>query len=606
MSLWTGGAAQVGMNKIRIQKDENMKTIHLFTFCLVWATIFFTGCGEDSIFIAQPEIAFTGTYELPAGEPLSTLPLNGTATYEGQAVAGTLAWKDGTTTYDKAGEYEAAWAFTPQNSDIYQLTEGTVPITVSVNGVTVQITGTYELPAGEPLSTLTLIGTAHSKGQAVAGTLTWKDGTTTYDKAGEYEAAWVFTPQNSDIYQLTEGTVPVTVSVNGVAVQITGTYKLYVDEPLSTLTLIGTAHSKGQAVEGTLAWKDGTTTYDKAGEYEAAWVFTPRNADIYETVEGTTRITTACIDIYTCGYEMEGNRNIGKVWKNGQVLYTLSDGSNNSYSYSLVVWNGDIYTCGSDGTISKVWKNGQVLYTLSDGSNNSYSYSLVVWNGDIYTCGYDGTIGKVWKNGQVLYTLSDGSNKSMARSLAVWNGDVYTCGYEIEGNRTIGKVWKNGQVLYTLSDGSKNSYSYSLAVWNGKVYTCGYDGKTGKQIGKVWQNDQVLYTQGDGTSYDIVYSLAVWNGDVYTCGSDGKTGKVWQNDQILYTLLPNDETRVTVAFSLAVWNGKVYTCGQEVNRSNRVVGTVRLNGEVLYMTDGSKNTVFQSIVIVGRTTNIRR
>ena len=391
-------------------------------------------------------------------------------------------------------------------------------------------------------------------------------------------------------------------------VTITGTYKLYVDEPLSTLTLTGTAAHDGQAVAGTLAWKDGATTYDKAGEYDAAWVFTPEKPDIYETAEGTVRITIADIDVYTCGYEMEGNRNISKVWKNGQVLYTLSDGSNDSYSYSLVVWNGDVYTCGSDGAISKVWKNDQVLYNLSDGSSNSYSYSLVVWNGDIYTCGYEiegnRTIGKVWKNGQVLYNLGDVSNNSIARSLAVWNGDVYTCGYEIEGNRMIGKVWKNGQVLYTLGDGS-NTYSYSLAVWNEDVYTCGYDGKTGKQVGKVWQNDQVLYTQSDGTSYDIVYSLAVWNGDVYTCGSDGKIGKVWQNDQILYTLLPNDETRVTVAFSLAVWNGKVYTCGREVNRNNRNIGTVRLNGEVLYMTDGSKNTVFQSIVIVGRTTNIR-
>lgn len=80
------------------------------------AVLSFVTCGKNekgNPQPTQPEVSVTGTYELLTGEPLSTLTLTGTATHDGQAVAGAFAWKDDATTYRAAGQYDAPWVFTP-------------------------------------------------------------------------------------------------------------------------------------------------------------------------------------------------------------------------------------------------------------------------------------------------------------------------------------------------------------------------------------------------------------------------------------------------------------------------------------------------------------
>ena len=84
---------------------------------LLLAAVLLTGCGKDPIQPAKPEASLTGTYELLTGEPLSSLTLTGTATHEGQAVAGAFAWKDGATTYDAAGQYDAPGSSLPPTPD---------------------------------------------------------------------------------------------------------------------------------------------------------------------------------------------------------------------------------------------------------------------------------------------------------------------------------------------------------------------------------------------------------------------------------------------------------------------------------------------------------
>ena len=166
------------------------------------------------------------------------------------------------------------------------------------------------------------------------------------------------------------------------------------------------------------------------------------------------------IGVYVTGYE----NNVAKVWKNGQELYALTDGTQ---AWSVYVSGNDVYAAGDeviDGIrVAKVWKNGQELYALTDGIRSAYAYSVYVSGSDVYAAGnnYKGTktVAKVWKNGQELYDLTDGTQNAYAWSVYVSGSDVYAAGYD-----NVAKVWKNGQELYALTDGTQEAYAYSVFI----------------------------------------------------------------------------------------------------------------------------------------------
>jgi hypothetical protein len=66
-------------------------------------------------------------------------------------------------------------------------------------------------------------------------------------------------------------------------------------------------------------------------------------------------------DIFICGAEYNGTKNVAKVWKNG-IGINLSDGTKDTYITAITVSGADVYTAGSEynGTkeVAKVWKNG--------------------------------------------------------------------------------------------------------------------------------------------------------------------------------------------------------------------------------------------------------
>ena len=109
-----------------------MKTGNKITAFAAALLLLAGGCDvNDPISTVIPGIAITGTYELHTGEPLGSLTLTGAASFNGQSVAGSLAWKNPAATYDKAGAYDAAWVFTPEDANRYASVEGTVGITVA-------------------------------------------------------------------------------------------------------------------------------------------------------------------------------------------------------------------------------------------------------------------------------------------------------------------------------------------------------------------------------------------------------------------------------------------------------------------------------------------
>ena len=110
-------------------------------------------------------------------------------------------------------------------------------------------------------------------------------------------------------------------------------------------------------------------------------------------------------DIYTAGYTTPASKAVATVWKNGQLLYTLTDGTNDAWAYAVCVSDGTVYAAGyerqGDRIVAKVWENGTLKYTPGAPGADSYAYSVFAANGSLYTAGSEESGGaltaKIWK-----------------------------------------------------------------------------------------------------------------------------------------------------------------------------------------------------------------
>lgn len=404
------------------------------------------------------------------------------------------------------------------------------------------------------------------------------------------------------------GCVKDTIQMAQPTVTITGTYELHKGEALGTLTLTGTAMHEGNPVEGTLAWKDPSTTYTETGEQPAAWIFTPADLSRYSPDEGETKVTVNP-NIYVCGYRnmSNGGDYINTIWKNGKELYTLPLSYN--MINSLAVSGGDVYSCGYESsknpnskTVGKVWKNDQTLYTLEEGSVYTIALSLTIANGKIYTTGSQSlptgrTVLKVWENGIATWT---GENKGAGYSIVVSGGNVYLFGVEgNDQNNYVAKVWKDGNLLYdNLSDGNYDFYSGNMVISDGDIYTCGtekYSALNPKCM-KVWKNKTLLYALKSDKNGNVS-NLAVSNGDVYMCGwENGPTEKsvikVWKNGDPLYDL--TDGNQYGYPYAIGLYDDDVYIAGTNYHSGSNPVSKIWKNGDPIFTKEGF---VFKAMLI---------
>lgn len=103
-------------------------------------------------------------------------------------------------------------------------------------------------------------------------------------------------------------------------------------------------------------------------------------------------------DIYTAGYKTPSGKSVATVWKNGNELYALTDGTNNAWAYSVSVDNGTVYTAGyeqqGDAIVGRIWVNGTLKYTVAPASGSAYLYSVSAAGGSIYVAGSEDTDGR--------------------------------------------------------------------------------------------------------------------------------------------------------------------------------------------------------------------
>jgi hypothetical protein len=269
-----------------------------------------------------------------------------------------------------------------------------------------------------------------------------------------------------------------------------------------------------------------------------------------DTENGITVLALSGSDVYAAGTGTGGGGKRGRIWKNGDLLFTPA-GSNDTEFNAMAVSGSAVYAGGyeevsSNNRRAAYWKQDGTKTTLS--STESEVTGLAAAGTDVYAAGVELNnssimVAKIWKNGSFLWDLSDGTTHAEPHRIMVVGNDVYTAGYKTTtAGKKIAVIWKNNSVLYSLTDGSYDAHAFALTVVGSDVYAAGVEeNSSGTLIAKIWKNNTVLYTFSNGANDAEADAIAVVGSDVYAAGyvSDSGSGKVrgtiWKNNSVVYT-----------------------------------------------------------------------
>ncbi|MBQ6306095.1 MAG: hypothetical protein IJK78_05985, partial [Bacteroidales bacterium] len=273
-------------------------------------------------------------------------------------------------------------------------------------------------------------------------------------------------------------------------------------------------------------------------------------------------------DVYFSG---NGN-NIGKIWKNDTLIYSISDTAmvmltdmkvaNDStiysagYNYSNFrghVWLNDSVLFMTDTPTfiermmlndngwtavgeNKVWQNGEILYEYSIDSNTVCNlYALAVDNvtGDIYTGGSivtPGVYACVWKNDSILWQCAAWSEVS---DLCFDGDNLYAAGFIYGAESIDGVVWQNDSIIFQIEGGNITE----ITAYNGSLYWAGVS--VHDNTAYIWQDGEVLYSHVDVN----ITALYVNEYGVFYAGIDDDIATVWKDGEVLYE--PEDCESIT-------------------------------------------------------------
>jgi hypothetical protein len=325
------------------------------------------------------------------------------------------------------------------------------------------------------------------------------------------------------------------------------------------------------------------------------------------TIVAMAGVFAQSIDVYIAGYEEnENGKRTGKVWKNGELLYTFADGTNVGKVYVSGV---DVYMTvyESANSLYKVWKNSAELYTLGNGSRVT---GLHVSGNDVYTCGYDQSgakpIAKVWKNSEVFYNLTSGSRGGYASAMYVYDNAIYVCGREENSFDTYrATVWKDGVRQYSMgaSAATQSSIAHDICVQkNVSPHQVYVSGNYMTSTASIYRNGQLLGFDYPSTAkinpFAYAYSIDIFGAYLYVAVSSS-IHKVYKDADELYDMGKGKISDISVYNS-----SNVYIAGYETNESGIDVAKVWKNGELLYdLTDGTKVAVANAIFLMENKTS---
>lgn len=238
------------------------------------------------------------------------------------------------------------------------------------------------------------------------------------------------------------------------------------------------------------------------------------------------------------------------------VIERYLGGSGEFHAEALDVFvteNEDVYVAGFEEEIvnnwpepvAKVWKNGQVLYTLTSGSQYDKASEIVVANGNVYVAGtkrgpWGDPVPVVWVNGESEHQLYTPEIEGNVSGMVISGDDVYISGNAVQGDQDLIVYWKNNS--YNLVDtGSGETRSSSIAVSGETVYIGGYKSNGAVVNAKIWTTNGEMAVDFEGSVYSGVEDIFVYGSDIYACGSiqqaqNNYQGVVWKNGSIFQVL----------------------------------------------------------------------
>lgn len=338
------------------------------------------------------------------------------------------------------------------------------------------------------------------------------------------------------------------------------------------------------------------------------------NADVVAETEdgGFQAVCKVTVRKEPSVYAAGGDGQNALIWKDGESE-VLS--SNYGVTESLYLDGDDVYVTGrefSNGYHSLVWKNGSVLYNLKYEDCSTFSNSIFVEGGNVYTCGYTTvenprkTVPVLWEN-ETPTVLPSVSTYAEASAVAVEDGRVYVAGYDYNpeydlGNYMYGVLWQDG-LRNELTDGSGSVYFTDMFITDGNLYISGY-----RDAGPfIFSNGSFTDLPAMGST--VATSVYVYNGDVYACGYIDASVRDENSDLIpryIAVMWKNGEMSqfsdgTTAAMPMSIWvsDGNVYIGGSDSEESVspyvRGYAVIWKNGEQIFK--GEVNTYISDIAL---------
>ncbi len=238
-------------------------------------------------------------------------------------------------------------------------------------------------------------------------------------------------------------------------------------------------------------------------------------------------------DIFATGYYVQNDQKVAAVYRNGEIIYTVSHEGMNATPKTIVCdankniyWMINIYQ-GTSFKYTEVWKN-DLLYVSTQGMSGVRIIDIYCLDDTLYYAGSytnEGgiTVASVWKGPDFTthWQLSDGEHTSFIYDAEVNpnTGIPYFCGY-VTDESTNATIWQNDSILYTYepSDNIIGSSVNTISIDNDSIFTLGsYSLDTGfdtYSFTAIWRNGEEIRSFD---AYDMVDCLCAFNGDYYYC-----------------------------------------------------------------------------------------
>lgn len=365
--------------------------------------------------------------EITYGEQLSNITISGTMTADGSKITGTFTWENPVAVLD-AGNQEATWKFTPDDTQIYAETTGTTTVKVNraeQSGAVSMYNYTYnETPAMPDLTeqkgdTNAAVTYYYSTTNTNSGGTEWKDiGPTTLNAGTYYMYAVIGETKNYNAFT-TEAKAFTVWTAEPAYTKPSGLTAKY-GQKLSEITLSNPAGN----MSGTWSWEAPDTVIDKTGKVSYDAVFTPDDKN-YKEVADTIEITVTPGD----------GRNLAIE----ELTQAFNDSTDHTYTpdWSELpagqTWNYECESSIGSGSNAKFTKlnvsaaDGGLTYAVSDGQVGDKITVILkacCSNYKNFTITLHIQITKAVPAGEPKYTLITTEGKTLADAGLMLNGST--------------------------------------------------------------------------------------------------------------------------------------------------------------------------------------